>query len=176
MYYTQKHATSPGSWPAGGRLFATTIALVTVAVIAAGCSSSGSDTKPGPGAVDPASGISEATMKVDQAGGVQGWKSPGPAFDVSQAKGKTVYFVGLSSAIPVVQTLASPNPAKRRRLAGKTARPQRPRERFFAGDPPILPTWLAAPRAGEAVCLWRARRLLSRSPRPGNEALAAQRR
>jgi ribose transport system substrate-binding protein len=101
------------SWLLPGRI--SVVALTAAALVAAGCGSSSkssgstatsqapatdaSTTAAATGGSAEAKAFVEAAMKEPQ------WQSPGPAFDASKAKGKTVAIVAVGEAVPAVKEL-----------------------------------------------------------------------
>jgi ribose transport system substrate-binding protein len=100
-------------WPARGSRGLLALFLL-IAAFAAGC---GSDKKSGSTSTNAAvtttdtaadtsaSSVSEAKALVAEAMKEPEWKSPGPAFDSSKAKGKTVSIIAVGEAVPAVKEL-----------------------------------------------------------------------
>ena len=85
-------------------------ALVALALIAAGCgssskSSSGSTTTANAGGGSSTACQSQADKLVAQQKQDVAWGNPGPAFDLSKAKGKTIYWISLNADIPFTQSV-----------------------------------------------------------------------
>lgn len=94
----------------GRRLLSLVAVLSAAALIATGCgddNDNGSAAGGGAETTEQAASdtVAEAKTKVEEARGEPSWKEPGPAFDASAAKGKTVHYIGLAMAIPIVKTL-----------------------------------------------------------------------
>lgn len=87
------------------------VAATAAVALAAGCSSSapksgGSSTVASLAATAAASGIvAEATQAVAAARKAPTFVAPGPSFDASKAKGKTVYVIAASVAVPFIADL-----------------------------------------------------------------------
>lgn len=87
------------------------VALLLAAVVAltAGCGSSSDDSTSstsatsGGGSSAGSDGVAEAKKIVAKLSQPVQWESPGPAFDASKAKGKTVWFVPIDLSIPFIQ-------------------------------------------------------------------------
>lgn len=93
-------------------LCALALAVLAMAVLAAGCGGGDSSTDSGGGGGSTPSteaeggggnaGVAEAEKKVAEAQQPIKFEPPGPAFEMSQNKGKTVYFIAPTLALPFV--------------------------------------------------------------------------
>lgn len=79
--------------------------LVTVAACSKGESTSSGAGSGGSGA--PGCDLSKVNAALDQYSGIPTYKDPGPAFDVSKVRGKTIFNIQESSANPFTQALTS---------------------------------------------------------------------
>jgi ribose transport system substrate-binding protein len=88
------------------------IAAIAVLLVAAGCGSSSSSTSSSAstsgGSTNASSGSSckdQVTKVVDQQKQPVSWGNPGPAFDTSGIKGKTIHWISLNADIPFTQSV-----------------------------------------------------------------------
>lgn len=81
-----------------------TVSLAAVVVLGlAGCSEGSSPVAADSGGSSPAVDISAAKAAIEKAKAVPTFTAPGPAFDASKAKGKTVLNISLNSTVPFNQ-------------------------------------------------------------------------
>jgi len=91
-----------------GRL-ASVGAVASAAVLLAACGSSSStsaQTGKGQSSVATAKNIAFAKSQLDRYMGPVGWKAPGPAFDATKARGKTVWYIPSLYSVPIFHTIA----------------------------------------------------------------------
>jgi ribose transport system substrate-binding protein len=88
------------------------IALIALAVVAAGCGSSNNSSSSSSSTTANASSgggsnncQSQAEKLVTQQKQEVAWGNPGPAFDASKVKGKTIYWISLNADIPFTQSV-----------------------------------------------------------------------
>lgn len=72
----------------------------------AGGASTAQSSEPADSADAGASGVETAAAAVKAAEAVPTFEAPGPAFDASKAKGKTVFYLSLDNSIPLQQTIS----------------------------------------------------------------------
>lgn len=87
----------------------TTIGVAAaLCLVLAGCSSNGSSgAKAGSGSGGAPPDIAHSTAQLQQYGGVSTWNEPGPKFDASGAKGKTVWYIPSDYSVPIFHTISS---------------------------------------------------------------------
>src|SRR5579883_69647 len=54
----------------------------------------------------PADAIATAQANLKAYMGQMKWQAPGPAFNASKAKGKTVWYIGIDMSVPILQTIS----------------------------------------------------------------------
>ncbi len=96
--------------PVRALLLSLTVLVFALALVAVGCGSddsdeggSSSDTSPSSSAGSAA--VEEANTLVQDAMKEPEWQSPGPAFEATKAKGKTVSIIAVGEAVPAVKEL-----------------------------------------------------------------------
>jgi len=105
---TRKRRVVPLPWTRAGVVAALAAGLLVLAGCGGGSSSSETTSQSGETTTAAASGVSASARESAQATLTKGeqppeFTAPGPAFDASKARGKTLFVVNLLSSIPLIQ-------------------------------------------------------------------------